>query len=107
MPRRTTRMYAEMIDPETGLIDAGRWHAAHGDRTPVARCRCGGPVTTDPTEPETSEFDGIVWRVTRCLTCAATTEIPSTRVFDVTKERPSARHSVAVLERERAILGER
>jgi hypothetical protein len=107
MARRTTRMYAEMIDPETGLVDPDRWHAAHVDRALVARCRCGGPVTTDPTEPETQEFDGIVWRVTRCLTCAATTEIPSTKVFDVTPERPSAGHSAAVLERERAILGER
>jgi hypothetical protein len=108
MARRTTRMYAEMIDPETGLVDPDRWHAAHIDRTPVACCRCGGPVLTDSTEPEAHQDDlGIVWRVTRCVICQATTEIPGTKVFDVTPERPSVGHSTAVLERERAILGER
>ena len=107
MARRTTRVYAELIDPDSHLIDPGRWHAAHVARTLVARCRCGGPVTTHPTEPEVEEHDGVQWRVTRCLTCAATTEIPSTRVFDVEAERPSSTHAAAVLERERAILGER
>jgi hypothetical protein len=99
-------MYAEMIDADTGLVDADRWHAAHVDRALVARCRCGGPVKTHPAEPETSEFDGILWRVTSCLTCGASTEFPSTKRFDVTVSRPSAGHSIAVLERERAILGE-
>lgn len=108
MARRTTRMYAEMIDLETGLVDPDRWHAAHVDRTLVARCRCGGPVKTDPTEPEVQQDDlGIVWRVTVCLTCRATTEFPATRKFDVARERPSVGHSTAVLERERTILGER
>jgi hypothetical protein len=105
--RRTTRVYAELIDQETGLIDAAAWHAAHVGRTLVARCRCGGPVKTDLDEPETEEHDDILWRATRCLSCQATTEIPSTKVFDVEVERPSGSHSAAVLERERAILGER
>jgi hypothetical protein len=104
--RARTRMLAELVTAE-GRIDPAAWRTAHADRTPVARCACGGPVLTDPEAPEYVVFYGVRWYAMRCVSCGKDTETPATRVLQTEVRRPSLAHSAAVLARERVLTGDR
>jgi hypothetical protein len=103
--RGKTRMLAELVN-DAGHIDADAWRSAHEARTPVARCRCGGPVLTE-RGPEFTTFHGVRWYSMRCAACGYQTELPGTRKLDTEVRRPSGAHATAVLEYERVLTGDR
>jgi hypothetical protein len=105
MARPSTRVLDELLNAE-GVIDLEAWSRAHVDRTQVARCRCGGPVVTDPVEPAIKVFHGVRWYSTRCTVCAGETEIPGHRKFSTEVARPSKAGTTAVLQRDRRRLAE-
>jgi hypothetical protein len=104
--RGKTRMLAELVN-DAGRIDAEAWHRAHGDRTPVARCSCGGPVLTDPTSPEFTVFHGVRWYSMRCVSCRKETELPGTRRLETEVRRPTLSAHAAVIELHGALTGDR
>jgi hypothetical protein len=104
--RAKTRVLAELIN-DAGRIDADAWRQAHRDRTPVARCACGGPMLTDPMSPEFAVFHGVRWYSMRCVACGKETDLPATRRLETEVRRPSLAHSAAVLEFERVLTGDR
>lgn len=101
-----TRLLAELVDPVTGRLDAEAWRLAHRDRTPVALCRCGGPVVSDPAEPEFVVHFGVRWHAMRCQSCGHTTEISAARVLPTTNRRPSLVRSAEAAAIDRRRLGE-
>ena len=101
-----TRLFAELVDPDTGRLSGDAWRIAHRDRTPVALCRCGGPVVTNPDEPEYLEHFGVRWYSCRCQSCGAVTELSGGRVLPTTDRRPSLAVAAAAAASDRRRLGE-
>jgi len=100
-----TRVLLELV-AEDGRLDQDAWRSAHQDRTPVALCGCGGPVVTDPREPEYREHFGVRWYAMRCQQCQSTSELPATRVLPTTDRRPSLARADAAAQVERRRLAE-
>lgn len=101
-----TLLFAELIDPATGRLDGAAWRVAHRDRTAVALCGCGGPVVTDPTEPEFVVHFGARWYAMRCQSCGATSELSGARVLPTTERRPSLAVAAEAARIDRRRLGE-
>lgn len=101
-----TRLFAELVG-SSGRLDGDAWHVAHRDRTPVALCRCGGPVVTDPGEPEFVIHFGVRWYSTRCQSCGASAEVSGARVLPTTDRRPSLAVAAEGARSDRRRLGER
>jgi hypothetical protein len=101
-----TRLFAELLDPDTGRLDGDAWHVAHRDRTPVALCGCGGPCVTDPGEPEYVVHFGVRWYTLRCRSCGRTAELSGGRVLPATDRRPSLAVAAEAARIDRRRLGE-
>lgn len=101
------RLLAELVS-DTGHVDAEQWRIAHVQRTPVARCSCGGPAVTDPAEPVWREVFGVRWFAMRCIVpgCGRSAEIPGNRTVDG-RRRPSLAHTRAIRAATAARLGDR
>jgi hypothetical protein len=104
--RGKARVLAELVN-DAGRIDPAAWRAAHEDRTPVARCSCGGQMLTDPRGPESTVFHGIRWYSMRCLSCAKEYTLPATRQLQTEIRRPSLAAHAAVMEYHRTLTGDR
>ncbi len=101
-----TRLFAELLDSPTGRLSGDAWAVAHRDRTPVGLCRCGGPIVTDPAEPEYLEHFGVRWYSCRCQSCGNPTEVSGARVLPTTDRRPSLAVAAEGARSDRRRLGE-
>lgn len=100
------RLFAELVDPDTGRLSGDAWGIAHRDRTPVALCGCGGPCVTDPAEPAYREHFGVRWYSLRCQSCGRTAELSGGRVLPTTDRRPSLAVAAEGARSDRRRLGE-
>lgn len=102
----STRLFAELVDPDTGRLAGDVWGIAHRDRQMVGICGCGGPVVTDPGEPEYVVHFGVRWYAARCRVCGHGTELSGARVLPTTDRRPSLAVAAEGARSDRRRLGE-